>query len=109
MEFHHTQRASSTNGSLAVPSSVATDDLEIDAAQGGANKVSCSVLPHADHVGAHHTLPQRPHTHVGLGLTIQLDTQAWPCKIIRAPWLTRRSVPYGAGLPGTHREVEKME
>ena len=86
MEFHHTQSASSANGSLAEPSSVATDDLEIDAAQGGANKVSCSVLPHADHVrGPPHLATETPHAcrfrahhtvgHTGLAL------QNYPCSL----------------------------
>ena len=45
MEFHHIGSASSTNGSAPERPTLASDDLEIDAAQGGANKVILFSVP----------------------------------------------------------------
>ena len=63
MEFHHIRTAGSTNGSIQEHSTVAADDLEIDAAQGGANKVSCLVSPHAYLA---RKLPRMPHGRMSL-------------------------------------------
>ena len=49
MEFHHTASASSTAGSTPEHPTLASDDLEIDAAQGGANKAHRPLLSHAYH------------------------------------------------------------
>ena len=108
MEFHHIQSASTTNGSLPADSSIATDDLEIDAAQGGANKVICLALPHANWI-RELPIPHRQgcHTCVDPGHTVQLLTGAglasFPRQLLSS-WLAGSNVPYGEGLPGTQRQ-----
>ena len=47
MEFHHVQNSGSMNGSHPEQHILTKDDLEIDAAQGGSDKVDCHLLSSA--------------------------------------------------------------
>lgn len=78
MEFHHIGTDSSTNGATPEHSTVAADDLEIDAAQGGANKVSCHVLPHAHLSRRLPVLHRMPHRRVSMAHHLDVARSVQP-------------------------------